>query len=260
MADTTAEARQQVADRAAAGRRGDSTAWRRQRARHSTSRPRCAASRRDRRRRAAARPSCCWAARDAWLKAVERRLLPIVPTARRRCCRRTIDKTINRLPAGDREQVRAHLERDFATYLENTHPKDQPDARQSFWKTYDVLMGSVGCSGQPAAGQEVARAVGQEEGQPTGLARLRRRPRVGSRSQERGYHRRPGEWWNGRHASLRSWCRVSDVSVRIRPCPLSLAAERSLAVDRLRQARHVDDTADVEAFVRDPGLGQRPVV
>ena len=57
---------------------------------------------------------------------------------------RDIEKTLDRLPEEQRDQVRAHLERDFAAYLREQHAKDPPNARNSAWKTYDLLLGTVG--------------------------------------------------------------------------------------------------------------------
>ena len=57
---------------------------------------------------------------------------------------RDVEKSLDRLPEEDRDQVRAHLERDFAAYLREQHAKDPPNARNSAWKTYDLLLGTVG--------------------------------------------------------------------------------------------------------------------
>lgn len=57
---------------------------------------------------------------------------------------RDIEKSLERLPEEDRDKVRAHLERDFAAYLRDEHPKDPPNPRNSAWKTYDLLLGTVG--------------------------------------------------------------------------------------------------------------------
>lgn len=64
-----------------------------------------------------------------------------------------VDKTLKRLPEEDREQIRAHLERDFAAYLKKEHVTDAATGRQSFWKTYDLLVGIVGA----AATRELVR-------------------------------------------------------------------------------------------------------
>ena len=57
---------------------------------------------------------------------------------------RDVEKTLDRLPEEDRDLVRAHLERDFAAYLRDQHAKDPPNARTAAWKTYDLLLGTVG--------------------------------------------------------------------------------------------------------------------
>src|SRR3954462_5328556 len=57
-----------------------------------------------------------------------------------------VDKTLKRLPEEDREHVRAHLERDFAAYLQKEHVSDAATGRQSFWKTYDLLVGVAGAA------------------------------------------------------------------------------------------------------------------
>jgi hypothetical protein len=79
-------------------------------------------------------------------RAVEQRLFPQRDKRPKTLLPKDVDKTVNRLPADDREQVRAHLERDFAAYLQKTHPNDPPTGRQSFWKTYDTVVGIVGAA------------------------------------------------------------------------------------------------------------------
>jgi hypothetical protein len=78
------------------------------------------------------------------MKRAEQRLFP-----RRRYRRLTpveIDRAVDRLGEEDQAATRAHLERDFASYLEKTHPKEQPNARRSFWGTYDTIVGIVGAA------------------------------------------------------------------------------------------------------------------
>ncbi len=89
------------------------------------------------------------------LKGLERRFLPARANRPPTLLPKDVDKTLSRLPAGDREQVRAHLERDFASYLQKEHAKEQPDARQSLWKTYDILLSSVGAR----AGKELTKRL-----------------------------------------------------------------------------------------------------
>jgi hypothetical protein len=86
------------------------------------------------------------------LKRAEKRVLP------RRKVRRLlpdeIDRAVNNLPEEDREQVRAHLERDFAHYIEREHAKEEPNARRSLWGTYDTIVAVLGAA---AARQLVKR-------------------------------------------------------------------------------------------------------
>jgi hypothetical protein len=76
------------------------------------------------------------------LKQVEQRVFP--KRRYRRLTPAEIDRAIDRLGEEDREAARAHVERDFASYLEKNHPREQPNARKSFWGTYDTLMAIVG--------------------------------------------------------------------------------------------------------------------
>lgn len=75
------------------------------------------------------------------LKAVESRVFP------RRHVKRLlpdeVDATAARLGPGA-EDVRNHLERDFATYLRRIHPQEPVSARRSFWRTYDTFIGIIG--------------------------------------------------------------------------------------------------------------------
>jgi hypothetical protein len=79
-------------------------------------------------------------------KAAERRFFPERANRPPTLLPKDVDKTLKRLPEEDREQVRAHLERDFAAYLKKEHATDTPTGRQSFWKTYDMLIGIVGAA------------------------------------------------------------------------------------------------------------------
>lgn len=79
-----------------------------------------------------------------FLKRAEQELFP-----KRRYRRLTpdeIDRAVDRLGEEDQEATRAHLERDFASYLEKTHPKEPPNARRSFWGTYDTVVAVVGAA------------------------------------------------------------------------------------------------------------------
>jgi len=78
------------------------------------------------------------------LKGFERRVLPRRKV--RRLLPEEIERAVNSLPEEDREDVRAHLERDFASYVRREHAKEQPNARRSFWSTYDTIVGVVGAA------------------------------------------------------------------------------------------------------------------
>jgi hypothetical protein len=75
---------------------------------------------------------------------VEKRLFPKRYTRPPKVLPRDIEKAIDRLPEEDRDKVRAHLERDFAAYLRDEHAKEPPNARTSAWKTYQLLLATVG--------------------------------------------------------------------------------------------------------------------
>lgn len=77
-------------------------------------------------------------------RAVEKRFFPRRAMRPPRLLPKDVDKTLDRLEPGEREYVRGHLERDFADYLRKEHPKEPADARRSLWRTYDLLLGSVG--------------------------------------------------------------------------------------------------------------------
>ena len=76
------------------------------------------------------------------LKQVEHRVLP--KRRYRKLTPAEVDRAIDRLGDEDQGRVRAHIERDFASYLEKEHAKELPNARKSFWSTYDTLMAVVG--------------------------------------------------------------------------------------------------------------------
>jgi len=72
-----------------------------------------------------------------------------------------IENAIRNLEPDQQDQVRGHLERDFLTYVQKEHPQEPANARQSFWRTYDLLIGIVGA----AAARELVKklfAVPQE--------------------------------------------------------------------------------------------------
>ena len=77
-------------------------------------------------------------------KGVEKRLFPKHYARPPKVLPRDVEKTLDRLPEEHQDLVRAHLERDFAAYLRAEHAKDPPNARTSAWKTYNLLLGTVG--------------------------------------------------------------------------------------------------------------------
>jgi hypothetical protein len=102
------------------------------------------------------------------MKRVEQQLFP--KRRYRRLTPTEIDRAVDRLGEEDQEATRAHLERDFATYLEKEHPKEQPNARRSFWGTYDTVVGIVGAAAARelvkrfiSVPQEARKEVAQED-------------------------------------------------------------------------------------------------
>jgi hypothetical protein len=89
-------------------------------------------------------------------KAAERRFFPERANRPPTLLPKDLDKTLKRLPEDDAAQIRGHLERDFAAYLQKEHVTDAATGRQSFWKTYDLLVSVVGAS---ATRELVRRAV-----------------------------------------------------------------------------------------------------
>ncbi|MEO8625974.1 MAG: hypothetical protein ABI725_09695 [Chloroflexota bacterium] len=77
-------------------------------------------------------------------RTVEKQLFPKRYARPPKVLPRDVEKSLDRLPEEDREKVRAHLEKDFAAYLRAEHAKDPPTARKSAWKTYDLLLATVG--------------------------------------------------------------------------------------------------------------------
>ena len=88
-------------------------------------------------------------------KAAEQRFFPKRVVKRDRALPKDVQKTINKLPADDREQVEAQLERDFQSYLRKEHAQEPANARQSVWKTYDLFLGIVGA----AAARELVKKL-----------------------------------------------------------------------------------------------------
>ncbi len=89
-------------------------------------------------------------------KSAERRFFPARANRPPTLLPRELDDTLRRFPEEDQEQIRAHLERDFAAYLKKEHVGDTSTGRQSFWRTYDMLVSVVGGA---AAREFVKRAL-----------------------------------------------------------------------------------------------------
>lgn len=77
-------------------------------------------------------------------KALERRLFPKRYNRPPTLLPKHVDQALDRLEPADRDQVRGHLEKDFAAYIKKEHPKEPADARRSIWSTYDLILGTVG--------------------------------------------------------------------------------------------------------------------
>ena len=88
-------------------------------------------------------------------KAAEARFFPKRAEERERALPRNVQATLAKLEPEQREKVEAHLERDFAAYLNREHPTEPANARQSLWKTYDLLVGIVGV----AAARELVKKL-----------------------------------------------------------------------------------------------------
>lgn len=88
-------------------------------------------------------------------KAAEARLFPRRVERRDHALPKNVQATMAKLEPEDRAKVEPHLERDFAAYLNREHPTEPATARQSLWKTYDLLLGVVGL----AAARELAKKL-----------------------------------------------------------------------------------------------------
>lgn len=78
------------------------------------------------------------------LRAVEARVRPSRRQRFRGVLPKDVEQAIDRL--GDNAaQVRERIESDFAEYMsKRTGKESRPSAQQSFWKTYDALVGPLG--------------------------------------------------------------------------------------------------------------------
>lgn len=88
-------------------------------------------------------------------RAAERRFMPRRAERLPKVLPKEVEQTVNRLEPEQRDRVRAHLERDFATYLRRTHPDEPANAQRSLWRTYDLLVGIVGA----AAGRQLVKKL-----------------------------------------------------------------------------------------------------
>ena len=77
------------------------------------------------------------------IRATEKRVFPGRKEKLESILPKEVARTVDKL-GGDAAAVRANLERDFMHYLERKHPEEEPNARRSFWRTYDILAGSLG--------------------------------------------------------------------------------------------------------------------
>ena len=79
-------------------------------------------------------------------KAAEKRFFPARANRPPTLLPKEVNRTLDALPEEDRAQIEAHLERDFSNYLRKEHVKDSSTGRQSFWKTFDLLISIVGAA------------------------------------------------------------------------------------------------------------------
>ena len=77
-------------------------------------------------------------------KGIEKRVFPKRYSRPPKVLPKNVEAALDRLPEEDRDLVRGHLERDFLAYLKREHAKDPANARTSAWKTYDLILGTVG--------------------------------------------------------------------------------------------------------------------
>ncbi len=95
-------------------------------------------------------------------RAAEKRFFPARATRPPKVVPRDIERTLERLPEQDQELISAHLERDFAAYLRREHAKDPAGPRQSAWKTYDLLLATVGAR----AARELTKRLFEPQPEP----------------------------------------------------------------------------------------------
>lgn len=102
------------------------------------------------------------------IQAAERRLRPTKSQRLRGILPKDVEKALDRL--GDRSgEVRENIETDFYDWMNKRRSKDAPSsARQSFWKTYDALLGPLAALGAKRMAEKLFAAVGDREAKATG--------------------------------------------------------------------------------------------
>lgn len=93
-------------------------------------------------------------------RAAERRVFPGRRERLDSVLPKDVARAIDRLGT-DAEKVRYNLERDFMHYLERKHPEDTPSGRRSFWRTYDIFVGTLGA----LSARELAKRLFQTPGE-----------------------------------------------------------------------------------------------
>ena len=99
-------------------------------------------------------------------RAAERRFFPERANRPPKLLPKDVDQALRKLPPGDREMIEGHLEKDFAAYLRKEHTDEPADARRSVWRTYDLLLGTVGA----AAARELVKRLFAVPQEPEGEA------------------------------------------------------------------------------------------
>lgn len=88
------------------------------------------------------------------LKAVEKRVAPSRQQRVKSVLPKEVERVVERLGT-DADAVRGQLERDFVTYLKREHPEVPVGGRSSFWRTYDMFIGTLGA----LAARELAKKL-----------------------------------------------------------------------------------------------------
>lgn len=81
------------------------------------------------------------------IRAIEHRVRPRKKDRLKGILPKEVEKVIDRT-AADADEVRQRLEQDFFEWMSKKRPQGAPsNARQSFWRTYDSLIGPLGALG-----------------------------------------------------------------------------------------------------------------